>query len=79
MRFRELHDKEVINACDCCKLGYVVDLVIDECKGDIEAIIIPKGGKFCGLFGDGAEYIIPFKCIKRIGPDIILVEMHEET
>ena len=47
--------------------------------GDIEAIIIPKGGKFCGLFGDGAEYIIPFKCIKRIGPDIILVEMHEET
>ena len=47
--------------------------------GDIEAIIIPKGGKFCGLFGAGAEYIIPFKCIKRIGPDIILVEMHEET
>lgn len=46
MRFRELQDKEVINACDCCKLGYVVDLVIDECKGDIEAIIIPKGGKF---------------------------------
>ena len=59
--------------------GYVVDLVIDECRGSIEAIIIPKGGKFCGLFGDGAEYIIPFKCIKRIGPDIILVEMHEET
>ena len=79
MRFRELQDKEVINACDCCKLGYVVDLVIDEGRGSIEAIIIPKGGKFCGLFGDGAEYIIPFKCIKRIGPDIILVEMHEET
>lgn len=79
MRFRELQDKEVINACDCCELGYVVDLVIDECRGSIEAIIIPKGGKFCGLFGDGAEYIIPFKCIKRIGPDIILVEMHEET
>ena len=33
MRFRELQDKEVINACDCCKLGYVVDLVIDECRG----------------------------------------------
>ena len=23
MRFRELQDKEVINACDCCKLGNV--------------------------------------------------------
>ena len=38
-------DKEVINACDCKKLGYVVDLIIDECKGCIEALVIPKGGK----------------------------------
>ncbi len=78
MRLCELQDKEVINACDCKKLGYVVDLIIDECNGCIEAIIIPKTGKFCGFFSDGSEYIIPYKCIKKIGPDIILVEMHEE-
>lgn len=78
MRFCELENKEVINACDCKKLGFVVDLIIDECKGCIEALIIPKAGKFCGFFSDGAEYIIPFQCIKKIGPDIILVEIHEE-
>ena len=78
MRFCEFQDKEVINACDCCKLGYVVDLIIDECSGCIEAVIVPKCGKFCGLFSDGSEYEIPFKCIKRISPDIILVEIHEE-
>lgn len=78
MRFCEFQDKEVINACDCCKLGYVVDLVINDCTGCIEAIIVPKSGKFCGFFSDGTEYVIPFKCIRRIGPDIILVEIHDQ-
>ena len=79
MRLSELEDKEVINTCDCKRLGFIGDLIIDECKGQIEAIIVPKSGKLCGIFGDGSEYIIPFHCIKRIGPDIILVEIHEEN
>ena len=78
MRFCEFKAKEVINVCDCQKLGHVVDWVFDECNGCIEAIIVPKGTIFCGLFSDGSEYIIPFKCIKKIGKDIILVEIHEE-
>ena len=77
MRLCELKDKEVINACDCKRLGFVVDLIIDECKGRIEALVIPKTGRFCCLFGEGEEYIIPYACIKCIGQDIILVEMHE--
>ena len=78
LRLCELEAKEVINTCDCKKLGYVVDLIIDERQGRIEAIVIPRGGKFCGIFGDGAEYVIPFRCVKKIGPDIILVEIHED-
>ena len=78
MRFCELQAKEVINTCDCKKLGHISDLIVDECSGCIEAVIIPEMGKFCGIFGDGREYIIPFKCIRKIGPDIVLVEMHEE-
>lgn len=78
MRLCEFQNKEVINGCDCKKLGCVTDLIFDECSGCIEAIIIPKCGKWYNLFGDGGEYIIPFHCIKKIGPDIILVEMHEE-
>lgn len=78
MRLCELENKEVINACDCKKLGCIVDLIIDECSGCIEALVIPKAGKLCGFFCDGSEYIIPFKCIRKIGEDIILVEIHEE-
>lgn len=78
MRLCELEDKEVINTCDCKKLGYIADLIIDECKGCIEAIVVPRTGKLCGIFSNGAEYIIPFQCIRKIGPDIILVEIREE-
>jgi YlmC/YmxH family sporulation protein len=78
VRLCELEDKEVINTCDCKRLGYIADLIIDECKGCIEAVIVPKCGKFCGIFGDGKEYVIPFCCIKRIGPDVIIVELCDE-
>ena len=87
MRFCDFREKEVINVCDCQRLGYVSDWIFDECNGCIEAIIVPKGNFFCGLFGctgnrknpSGTEYIIPYKCIKKIGKDIILVEIHQET
>ena len=70
--------KKYAHACDGKKLGYIVDFVFDEKCGQIEAIIIPKTSKFCNFFCDGSEYIIPYKCICKIGPDVILVEMHEK-
>ena len=78
MRLCELKCKEVINVCDGKKLGFIVDLIIDECNGHINAIIIPKAGKKCSFLSDGSEYVIPFRCIKKIGEDTILVEIHEE-
>lgn len=48
------------------------------CDGCVEAIIIPGPGKICGFLGTDSEYVIPFACIKKIGPDIILVEIQEE-
>ncbi len=71
----ELREKEVINIRDCKRLGYVVDLVIDTVSGEVCQIIIPGQGKLCGLFGSCKEYVIGWKCIKQIGPDIILVDV----
>ena len=46
IRLCELSKKEVINCCDCKKLGYIDDLIIDDCKGCIEALVVPEGGKW---------------------------------
>ena len=78
MRICELREKEVINICNCKRLGCVVDIEMNICDGCVEAIIIPGPGKICGFLGTDSEYVIPFSCIKKIGPDIILVEIQEE-
>ena len=78
MRLCELQEKEVINACNCKCLGNVVDLEFDECTGCIQALVVPGPCKFFGIFGHEFELCIPWKCIVRIGPDIILIEIKEE-
>ena len=73
-RFSELRCKEVINIHDGCRLGYVGDLECRIPEGEIVAIIVPGPLRFFGLFGRGEEYYIPWRCIKRIGDDVILIE-----
>ena len=51
---------------------------IDFKNGCILAIIVPGIPKLCGLFGRDTEYVIPFKCIKQVGDEIILVLVKEE-
>lgn len=78
MRLCELREKEVINTCNCKRLGCVADVNLNLCNGCLESIIIPGPGKICGFLGSDSEYIIPFEYIKKIGEDIILVEICEE-
>lgn len=75
MRIYELRQKEVINVCDCQRLGYVCDIEFDPKTGCIEAIIVPGPCKIWGILGRDHEYIIPFCRIKQIGPDVVLVEI----
>lgn len=78
MRICELREKEVINQCDCKRLGFVGDIEFDICTGCVTAIIVPGEPKLCGLFGRDTEFVIPFKCVVQIGGEIILVKVKEE-
>jgi YlmC/YmxH family sporulation protein len=75
MRISELKTKEVINICDCRRLGYVGDVDFDMESGCLLAIIVPGPGCFCGFLVREKEYIIPFCDIRQVGPDIILVNV----
>ncbi|MBR5510341.1 MAG: YlmC/YmxH family sporulation protein [Lachnospiraceae bacterium] len=78
MRFCELREKDVVNRCDCKRLGKVCDLIFDECSGCICAIVVPGPFRICGFLGSDQEFVIPWNKICKIGPDIILVEICEE-
>ncbi len=74
----ELQAKDVINVGTAKCLGRVMDLEIDECRGCICTLIVPSPGKFCGCFFHDCEYWIPWKCVLRVGKDMILVDVCEK-
>ena len=75
MLFSELKCREVINVCTGERYGNVCDLVFDPCAGEIQAIVVPGGTRFFGLLKGREGMPIPFSKIKKLGEDVILVEL----
>lgn len=73
--FSELRCREVINISDGKRLGYVSDLELDAENGRIVTLTVPCPGRFFGLFGCRGVYVIPWPCIRKIGDDLILVDV----
>ena len=74
MKFTELQCKEVICVSDGRRLGFVSDVLVKIPEGTVSAIVVP-GQSRMGVLGCKDDYIIPWDCIRRIGPDIVLVEV----
>lgn len=79
MSFSELKQKDVINICDGRKLGRPIDLILNE-NACVEALVVPGGsGGLLGLLRPDREGVtIPWRRVRRIGDDVILVEVDEE-
>ena len=73
---QNLKNKEVINIYDGKSLGFVYDIEVNLEKGIIEGIIVPAQKSFFSFFSRGDnDYVIKWKDIKRIGDDVILVDV----
>ena len=79
MRISDLRRMEVINTCDCRRLGFVSDVCFDPCSGRIEAIVVPGTSCMFGFLGKEKELVIPYQDICRFGDDIILVRIRERN
>lgn len=73
--FGELAEKEVINSGDCRRLGNVTDCAIDLETGRIISVeVCSQNSLFC--FSKPENCVtIPWECIRKIGDDIILVDI----
>jgi YlmC/YmxH family sporulation protein len=75
MTFCELKQKDVINICDGRRLGKPIDLVLNE-AACVCALIVPGPSNFWNCLKPDREGIsIPWERIRRIGDDVILVEL----
>jgi YlmC/YmxH family sporulation protein len=78
MRLSHLAGKEVINLSDGARLG-----VIDECEltfdcksGYIHTILVPNRNGPLSFFNENKTVSIPWQGIKRIGDDVIIVDLN---
>jgi YlmC/YmxH family sporulation protein len=78
MRLSLLAGKEVINLGDGARLG-----VIDECEltfdcksGRIHSIVVPNRQALFSFFSDNRTVTIPWQAIKRIGDEVIIVDLN---
>jgi len=74
-KFTDLHCKEVICVRDGRRLGFISDARIELPEGRIVAIIVPGPCRLFGFFGRRDDFVIPWECICRMGPDIVLVDI----
>lgn len=77
MLLSDLMGKEVVNLLDGARLGVVgdSDLVINVPTGQIESIVLPGRGRLISFLGDVQDLIIPWEAVKKIGSEVIIVEL----
>ena len=79
MSFSEIRRKDVVNICDGRKMGRPIDLILND-GACAEALVVP--GRSGGLLGflrqDREGVVIPWSRVRRVGDDVILVEVDAE-
>ncbi|NLX77809.1 MAG: YlmC/YmxH family sporulation protein [Clostridiaceae bacterium] len=76
-RIADLRHKEVINIADGKRLGFVKDAEFSLDTGRITSLILPCRWSILQIFGRIEEIVIPWRDIKKIGDEIILVDLKE--
>lgn len=75
MKSSDLKIRDVVNITDGRRLGVMSDIEVDLETGRVTAIIVPGTSRLFGILGRDSDYVIPWDKIKKIGPDVILVEL----
>jgi YlmC/YmxH family sporulation protein len=80
MRLSELGGKEIVDVKRAERLGVLgqTDLEINERTGQVEALVIPSL-KWFGLKRQGGEMRVPWRHIKKIGADMVIIDIPEEN
>ena len=73
-RIAELQYKELVDISDGTRYGFIGDLEVDTESGSIQNVIVYGRSRALGLLGRENDIVFPWSAIKRIGPDLILID-----
>ena len=74
MKISDLRMKDVIDAEDGKRLGYINDIEFEPEAGRIEALIIPCRRRWHWFFNHNDDVILPWQRIVKLGIDVIIVQ-----
>ena len=76
MNLSEVAGKEIVNLVTGERLGVVgeCDLILDETTGEILALLIPREKGFFGMRKDKSVLEVPWRSVRKIGNDMIIIE-----
>lgn len=75
MKLSELQKKDIINIKDGKKIGKIVDVEFDINNGYLIHFVIEKAHFVRNLFNNTSELTIKFTQIKKLGEDVILIDI----
>ena len=75
----DFRTKEVINIRDGRRLGNIIDMEFNLSEGRITAIVVPGASRFLGLLREGDDLVIPWERIRKIGDDVVLVDVEGQS
>ncbi len=79
LRVSDLRLRDVVNIVDGRRLGIIKDIDLDLEEGKVKSIILPSTGRFMGFLNKNDDMVIPWERIKKLGVDVILVELPNYT
>lgn len=74
MKLSELQKKDIVNVNNGKRIGSIIDININQ-EGLLESIIIEKTTSILSLLSSKNEILIKWEQIKKIGEDVILVDI----
>lgn len=75
MKLSELQRKDIINIKDGKLVGKIIDVEFDQNSGYMIKFIVEKNNFIKSLFSSNEEVTIRFNQIKKLGEDVILIDI----
>lgn len=77
MKISDLKNMRIVNLANGKVLGKIVDLVLDVNRGYVKAIVMPGDSKWPAFWSSEKDLEVPWSNIKKIGHDVIIVDLPE--
>jgi YlmC/YmxH family sporulation protein len=75
MKLSELQRKDIVNIKDGKKIGRIIDVIFDPTNGYMIRFVIESSHFVKNLFSNNEEITIKFTQIKKMGEDVILIDI----